>query len=145
MSLTLQNLSVSKGAKRKKRRLGRGNASGRGTYSGRGQKGQRSRSGGRRGLKQRALRQLFQRVPKLGGFKSLKPKATVVPLADLQKKFRNGETVNKKILINKGLASGRWPVKILATGTISFALHVRGCQMSAGAREKIIAAGGSVE
>jgi|SRR3989338_2069487 len=143
MTLSLHNL---RGRKRKRaRRLGRGNASGRGTYSGRGQKGQRSRSGGRRGLKQRALRQLFQRVPKLGGFKSLKPKATVVPLADLQKKFRNGETVNKKILINKGLASGRWPVKILATGTISFALHVRGCQMSAGAREKIIAAGGSVE
>ena len=143
MVLSLHNLSASK--RKRSRRVGRGNASGRGTYSGRGQKGQRARSGGRRGLKQRALRQLFQRLPKLGGFKSLRPKAAVVTLSDLCKYFANGAIVSRQSLIKKGLIPSNRPVKILLTGTIDRALHIKGCQISSGAREKIIAAGGSVE
>ena len=49
--LALHNLKVNKKAKRKVRRVGRGNASGSGTYSGRGLKGQKARSGGKSGLK----------------------------------------------------------------------------------------------
>lgn len=143
MTLTLHNLEAAK--RKRSRRVGRGNASGRGTYSGRGQKGQRARTGGRRGLKQRALRQLFQRLPKLGGFKSLRPKAVVVTLSDLQKNFSSSAVVNPKTLARKGLVKASQSVKILNTGHIDRVLHISGCQASIGAREKIIAAGGSIE
>lgn len=143
MVLSLHNLEGS--GRKRSRRVGRGNASGRGTYSGRGQKGQRARSGGKKGLQQRALRQLFQRLPKLGGFKSLKPKAAVVTLTDLQKHFTDGAIVNQRILVNKGLIKSGRPVKILATGTIDRSLRVQKCRVSAGAMEKIMAAGGTVE
>lgn len=143
MSLSLHNLQAPK--RKRSRRVGRGNASGRGTYSGRGQKGQRARSGGRRGLQQRALRQLFQRLPKLGGFRSLKPKAAVVTVSELQSNFTTGSLVNPKILVSKKLVKRGRAVKILATGAIHNALHVKNCQVSAGAREKIIAAGGTIE
>jgi len=143
MVLSLHNL---KGSGRKRsRRVGRGNASGRGTYAGRGQKGQRARSGGKKGLQQRALRQLFQRLPKLGGFKSLKPKAAVVTLADLQKHFAAGAIVNQRILVNKGLIKSGKPVKIVATGTLGRPLRIQKCRVSAVAREKIVAAGGTIE
>ncbi|MFA6254919.1 MAG: hypothetical protein WC675_02675 [Patescibacteria group bacterium] len=51
--LTLHNLKVNKKARKKSKRVGRGNASGHGTYSTRGLKGQKSRSGGKGGLKRR--------------------------------------------------------------------------------------------
>ncbi|KKU47867.1 MAG: 50S ribosomal protein L15 [Parcubacteria group bacterium GW2011_GWA2_46_9] len=143
MALSLHNLEGSR--RKRSRRVGRGNASGRGTYSGRGQKGQRARSGGKKGLQQRALRQLFQRLPKLGGFRSLKPKAAVVTLTDLQKHFAAGTIVNQRILVNKGLIKSGRPVKILDTGTIDRSLRIQKCRVSAGARKKIVAAGGTIE
>src|SRR3989338_1756618 len=114
------SLSTMSGGKRKRvRRVGRGNASGRGTYAGRGQKGQRARSGGRKGLKQRALRQLFQRLPKLGGFRSLRAQAVVLSLDDLRRHFSSGALVNPNLLINKGLAHSGRPVKILSSGDMA--------------------------
>ena len=143
MSLTLHTMT---GATRKRsKRVGRGNASGRGTYSGQGQKGQRARSGGRKGLQQRALRALFQRLPKQGGFTSLKPKAAVVTLGALQRHFSTGALVTPKALVAKWLVPRTAEeVKILNTGTISRALTISGCKLSAAAKEKNVAAGGTV-
>ena len=100
MALTLSNLKPAKGSNKRKRRIGRGNASGRGTYSGRGLKGQRSRSGGKGGLKVMGMKARLQKVPKLRGFKSPHPKAEVVNLADLEKYFADGGQVTIKSLKN---------------------------------------------
>ena len=143
MVLALHNLQSVK--RRRRRRVGRGNASGRGTYSGRGQKGQRARSGGRKGLQQRALRQLFQHLPKLGGFKSLKSKAVVVSLSELNANFAAGAIVNPKILARRGFIKTGQSVKILDNGSLDRPLKIQGCRASVAAREKIIAAGGTVE
>ncbi len=129
---------------RRHRRVGRGNAS-RGTYSGRGMKGQRARSGGRGGLQQRALKSIVQRLPKMGGFRSLQDKAAVVTLTVLDKNFSSGAVVTMQSLKAKKLipkSAGR--VKVLATGTLTKALTVKGCTTSAGAQAKIVAAGGNV-
>jgi large subunit ribosomal protein L15 len=142
MTLTLHTLPRVR--RRRHRRVGRGNASGRGTYAGRGQKGQRARSGGRKGLQQRALRQLFQRLPKVGGFRSLKPKAAVVSVAELQRHCRAGELVTPRLLVQKGLVPRGVPAKVLGPGPVDRPLHLKGCQASASAREAIVAAGGSV-
>src|SRR3989338_10160525 len=94
VELTLDNLKINFGAKKKRKRVGRGNASGHGTYSGRGLKGQRARSGGKKGLKLRGLKQLLKNKPKIGGFRSLKPKMAVVNLSDLENNFSAGEIIN---------------------------------------------------
>lgn len=108
--------------KRKKKRLGRGVGSGRGTYSGRGIKGQKSRSGF-----SIPASSLITKLPKLRGegFKKVKSKEiVVVNLVDLDKKFKTGEEVNLKSLIEKGLIKSKKGkaikgVKILAGGKLS--------------------------
>ncbi|PIY78798.1 MAG: 50S ribosomal protein L15, partial [Parcubacteria group bacterium CG_4_10_14_0_8_um_filter_35_7] len=88
MSLSLHNLKSRKRKKRK--RVGRGNASGHGTYSGRGLKGQKSRSGGKKGLKLKGFKVIIQNIPKTRGFKSIHPKMEIVNTGDLEKKFKEG-------------------------------------------------------
>jgi len=144
--LTLHNLKVKKGAKKKPRRVGRGNASGSGTYSGRGLKGQRSRSGGKKGLKRRGLRQLLKNKPKIGGFKSLKPKMVTVNLDQLEKSFESGEIVNNKKLISKNLIkSAKTGVKVLGRGKLTKKLTVVADNFSESAKKAIIDTGGSVK
>lgn len=144
MTLSLHNLKAA--PRKRRRRVGRGNASGRGTYSGRGLKGQRARTGGRSGLKQKSLRSLFQRLPKQAGFKSLKPKAAVVTFTVLERHFPGGGNVSLKALMAKGIiARTDKSVKIVNTGHLAHAYNIIGCKASAGARERIVATGGSVE
>ena len=86
--LSLHTIKPNKGETKKRKRVGRGNASGHGTYSGRGQKGQRSRSGGKSGLKRKGMKQILLQTPKLRGFKSDKPKNQVINLVDINKNFK---------------------------------------------------------
>ena len=103
MPLSLHTIK-SNAKKPARKRVGRGNASGKGTYATRGIKGQRSRSGGRRHLKKRsAMRQIIKKIPKLGGFKSLKAPATALTLATLDKHFEDGDTIHAQALLKKGL------------------------------------------
>ena len=105
------NLSNIKKAKTKTRkRVGRGNASGSGTYSGRGQKGQRSRSGGKGGLKLKGLKQTIEKLPKSRGFTSPNPKLKILNLADLEKKYKDGENI--KLLDTKILGQGEIKKKL---------------------------------
>lgn len=106
MAVTLSTLRPKKGSRRRKKRIGRGNASGYGTYSGRGQKGQRSRSGGKKGLKLKGLKRNIRNLPKLRGFKSKSIKPEVVHLEDIYKKFKDGDTVDPQKLKKFGLISG---------------------------------------
>lgn len=143
--LNMSNLRPAKGAKKTKQRVGRGWGSNRGKYSGRGMKGQRSRSGGKSGLKLKGLRAIMLNIPKTRGFKSPHAKKTVVNVADLGKAFKDGAKVNPAALKNKGLIKEtKDGVKVLGNGEIKIKLTVQGCQVSASAKEKIEAAGGSV-
>jgi len=133
--------------KRKKRkRVGRGGK--RGTYAGRGIKGQKARAGRR--LKP-VIQELIKRYPKLRGykFKKVELKPAIVNIETLEKKFKTGEIVNPKTLLEKRLIrriKGRIPlVKILAKGKLTKKLIIEGCQVSKSAREKIKKAGGQIK
>ena len=143
MTLSLHTIKPAKGAKKKKKRVGRGGK--RGTYSGRGIKGQRARSGGKRGLKRLGMRPLMEQTPKLRGFKSLKKKPEILNLKDLQNKFKDGDKITPQVLLKKGLVDKiKNGVKILGDGEIKVKLEVSGCQVSRSAKEKIEKAGGRV-
>jgi large subunit ribosomal protein L15 len=143
MSLTLHSIQPQKGSGKSKKRIGRGLGS-TGRYSGRGIKGQKARSGVS-GLQKLGIRQVMLATPKSRGFKSGRPKAQVVNLADLAKVFKAGAKVSPAILLKKELIqSTNLPIKVLAKGTISFAITLTDCAVSAAAQKQIEAAGGTV-
>ncbi len=142
--LTLHNLKPAKGAKKTRKRVGRGWSS-KGKYSGRGMKGQRARSGGKSGLKKKGLRSIMLNIPKKRGFKSPHPKAAVVNVADLAKNYSDGAEVNSKNLLAKKLIrTTKGGVKVLGNGEISIKVIVKDCKVSLAAKEKIEKAGGTV-
>ncbi len=142
--LSLHNLQPSSGAKKKKKRLGRGSAS-KGDYSGRGIKGQKARSGVS-GLKQRGVKEWLMKVPKQRGFKSRRVPFENVTLADLERFFKDGDKVTEKKLQSLGLVKKtKAGVKILANGTLRKKLTVVVHAASQKAKEAIEAAGGQVE
>jgi large subunit ribosomal protein L15 len=144
--LTLHNLTINKKAKKKAKRVGRGNASGHGSYSTRGLKGQRARSGGRRGLKRFAMAIQLRSKPKIGGFRSPYDKLEVVNLLQLEKCFENGEIINAKKLIAKNLINnGKSGVKILGEGKLTKKFNVFAESFSESAKQAIIKAGGKAE
>lgn len=123
-----------------KKRIGRGLSSGQGKTAGRGTKGQRSRSGFN--LPKRfegGQTPLGMRLPKLPGFKSHKPKATVITLDDISKAYKDGETVTFTSLFEKGLITDSdRRVKILNDGALTVAVTIEeGMPISAKAEEAI--------
>ncbi|MBT4857002.1 50S ribosomal protein L15 [Candidatus Uhrbacteria bacterium] len=144
MSISLDNLTPSKGRAKGKKRLGRGLAS-RGTTSGRGQKGQKSRSGSS-GFKRRGLRRLILSTPKLRGFKSPHVEAETVNVGVIAENYIKDEVVSPRTLKQKGLIPTILKgAKILGEGEISITVSVKGCSVSKSAAEKITAAGGTIE
>lgn len=125
MKLAINTLQPARGAKRAKKRVGRGNASGHGTYSTRGMKGQRARSGGKAGLRARAIKDLVQSTPKSRGFKSFKVKPVTVTLSTLNKYFNDGDTVDMSGLREKKIVGKNVKVaKVVATGELKKKLIV---------------------
>ncbi len=142
--LSLHNLQPSAGAKKKKKRLGRGSAS-RGDYSGRGIKGQKARSGVS-GLKQRGVKEWLMKVPKQRGFKSRRVPFENISLADLERFFKDGDRVTEKKLQALGLVKKtKAGVKVLANGTLRKKLTVVVHAASQKAKAAIEAAGGKIE
>lgn len=107
--------------KKKRKTIGRGGK--RGTYSGKGNKGQKARSGGNVDpLFEGGRSSLVERLKKLRGFKSPHAKKLNINLNDIERNFKDGETVSLKSLIEKGLFSkieARDGVKILGTGKLT--------------------------
>lgn len=117
--LSLHTLKPAPGSQKKRKRIGRGNASGHGTYSGRGLKGQKSRSGGKNGLKRLGLRSMVLQTPKKRGFTSDKPKNQVVNVIQLNTVFKDGVTITPQSLVKAGLIKDATrPVKILGNGQL---------------------------
>ncbi|MFH1192289.1 MAG: 50S ribosomal protein L15 [bacterium] len=142
--LTLHNLAKSKSKKRKKR-VGRGNASGHGTYSTRGIKGQRARSGGRKSLKMKSIRRMALSVPKARGFKRYSDNAQIINLSDLNN-FAENDKVNKEILFKKKLVDNKNDkVKILGRGELKIkGLNIEECELSKTTKEQIEKIGGKI-
>lgn len=146
----LHNLAPAPGSHRDRKRLGRGPGSGTGKTSGKGHKGSKARAGhhGPGGGKphfEGGQMPMTRRVPKRGFTNPFRVEHQVVRL-DALGLFPAGTEINPETLAAAGLTRARkGPVKLLANGEIAHAVTVRGVKVSAGAREKIVAAGGRVE
>jgi large subunit ribosomal protein L15 len=145
MNLTEAKKRVSRRQWRKRR--GRGPGSGHGKTSGRGHKGAGARAG-RMHHASHAGGQVpyFRRFPKRGFKNPFKITYAVVNVSQLEQAFQAGESVDLLALRRVGLVKkAPQGVKILGQGELTKALTVRAAAFSAGAREKIAAAGGAAE
>lgn len=144
--MNLGELKPAEGSKFNKFRKGRGHGSGNGKTSGRGHKGQKSRSGySRRAGFEGGQMPLYRRLPKRG-FKCRNTKEIIAINLGLLNVFDDGSVVNVESLKSKGLVSNpRDGVKILSMGELTKKLTVQVNAFSAGAAEKIEAAGGKAE
>src|SRR5690242_21413 len=145
--MRLHNLKPRPGAKHRRKRLGQGESSGRGKTAGRGGKGQTARSGSsiRIGFEGGQM-PLIRRIPKRG-FNNTRfaTRYLAVNVGDLNQ-FEDGARVDETALRSVGLANGRSDgIKILGTGDLSKKLVVAVSAISASAKTKIEARGGSVE
>ncbi len=142
----LDRLSPKPGSRRPRKRVGRGIGSGSGKTCGRGTKGAGARSGWkRRPYFEGGQMPLSRRVPKRGFTNLFREPFQVVNVQALTR-FDAGSAVDTAALAGAGLVhSAERPVKLLAQGEIDRALTLRVHAVSASARAKIEAAGGSVE
>jgi large subunit ribosomal protein L15 len=144
--MELNTLRPARGAKKARKRVGRGPGSGTGKTAGRGHKGQKSRSGySRRYGFEGGQMPLIRRIPKRGFTNNFRVEYQVVNLRDLERVFADGETVDPALLVAKGLVRPAAPVKVLADGELSKKLTVQAHRFSAAARAGIEKAGGSCE
>jgi len=149
----LHSLAPAPGSRRPRKRVGRGEGSGTGKTSGRGQKGAGARSGSKRRARlEGGQMPIHMRMRKLRGphmkksmpFEPFRTHTQPVNIAALDSRFEAGSEVTLELLRERGLATRKdVPVKILAKGELSKPLTVHAHAFSAGARERIEAAGGS--
>ena len=142
------------GSRRARKRVGRGSGSGLGKTSGRGHKGAGARSGNKRKAGyEGGQNPIHMRTRKLRGphhkmsmpFERFRTRTQPVNVSDLEARFDTGDEVTPESLRAAGLATRRYPVKILGRGELAKKLTVRAHAFSASAKEKIEQAGGSAE
>lgn len=144
--MKLHELRPAKGARKARKRVGRGTASGYGKTAGRGTKGQNSRSGGGvRPYFEGGQLPLVRRLPHKRGFTNIfRVEYSVVNL-DRLAGFRKGSKVDPEALAKAGIIkSSRERVKILGRGELKKALTISAHKFSASAKEKIEAVGGTI-
>ena len=144
--MELHNLTNTPGARKRRKRVGRGCGSGMGKTSTRGHKGQAARKGHKQKLGfEGGQMPLVRRLPKRGfNNASFNAKALGVNLAELEKRFESGAEITVESLAKAGFADNKRPkVKILATGEVTKKFTVK-VPCSAAAKAKIEAAGGAV-
>jgi large subunit ribosomal protein L15 len=145
--MSLNNLRPPRGAKKPKKRVGRGPGSGHGKTASRGHKGAQSRSGFRfkRGFEGGQM-PLHRRVPKRGFNNIFRIEYAVVNLDTLAEVFDAGSAVTPELLRERGIVrDARLPIKILGRGDIAKQLTVKAHKFSDTAAKKIAAAGGATE
>ena len=150
--MKLSDLRPAPGSHKPEKRLGRGHGSGRGKTAGRGTKGQKARTGGKihRAFDGGQTR-LSKRLPFLRGLGNsnyaFRKNYAIVNVADLAR-YEAGTEVTPAELAARGLMTSTESeglVKILGNGELDRALTVRAHKFSESARDKIVAAGGTVE
>ena len=146
MTISLSTIKPAFGSTKKRKRVGRGNASGHGTYSTRGQKGQKSRSGVT-GLKRLGMRQVLLRTPKKRGFRSLMPKNSIVSADAINRNFKDNDIINPVVLKEKGLIDdSNAKIKILGPGDITKKnLTLRQVKTSQKIADVLLKLGGKIE
>jgi large subunit ribosomal protein L15 len=145
--MSLNNLRPPRGAKKTRKRVGRGPGSGHGKTSSRGHKGAQSRSGFRfkRGFEGGQM-PLHRRVPKRGFTNPFRVEYAVVNLDTLAEVFDAGSAVTPELLVERGIVrDARMPIKVLGRGDITKQLTVKAHKFSETAAKKIAAAGGATE
>ena len=144
--MKLHELSPPSRSRKMSRRLGRGVGTGSGKTAGRGTKGYNSRSGGgvRPGYEGGQM-PIQRRLPKRGFTNIFRKRIAVINIRDLLA-FKSGSLVDEDALVKAGLIKGKKDgIKLLGQGDISIALNVKLSHVSKSAKEKIEAAGGSIE
>ena len=143
--LKLNTLAPSEGARKNKKRVGRGPGSGSGKTAARGHKGARSRTGysAKPGFEGGQM-PLHRRLPKRGFTNIFKSEWTIVTLDDLDR-FEAGTLVDRQALVEAGVDKKDGLIKVLANGDVTKAISVKVDKVSQGARERILAAGGQIE
>ena len=144
--MDLSNLSPAEGSRQSDNfRRGRGHGSGNGKTAGKGHKGQKARSGAPRPGFEGGQMPLYRRLPKRG-FTCRNSKDIVAVNVDVLNRFEDGSEVTISSLGESGIVSNpRDGVKILGNGELTKKLNVKVTAASASAKEKIEAAGGTIE
>ena len=145
--MSLNNLRPPKGARKPRKRVGRGPGSGHGKTATRGNKGAKSRSGFRfkRGFEGGQM-PLHRRVPKRGFHNPFRIEYAVVNLDTIVDVFDAGSSVTPELLRERGLVrESRVPIKVLGRGDVTKPLTVHAHKFSESAAQKIAAAGGKAE
>ncbi len=140
-------ISSPKGARRARKRVGRGDSAGGGSYAGRGMKGQKSRSGpGLRPGFEGGQMPLIKGLPMKRGFNNrYKTYYALVDLDTLQERFEANTQVTPELLHQLGIVRRtKLPVKVVGDGELQQPLTVAAHKFTASARAKIEAAGGTV-
>ena len=145
--MDLGSLRAPFGATKKRKRVGRGDASGQGGTAGKGDKGQKARSGGKvRASFEGGQMPLSRRIPKRGFRNPFREKYVAVNLLDLRRKFAKDAVIDEAAILASGLVKKKGDgIKILAKGEIDFPVTMRIAKISQAAKAKITAAGGSIE
>lgn len=144
--MKLNELRSPKGARKRKKIVGRGPGSGHGKTACKGHKGQLARSGGSTTPGFEGGQMPLQRIiPKRGFHNPFRTVYQVVNLGLIDKYFNTGEVVTPESLKEKGLIKRRGDVKILCDGELQKPLVIRANKFSKSAEEKIKQVGGSSE
>ena len=144
--MTLHEMSIIPGSKKKRTRVGRGTGSGNGTTAGKGNKGQNSRSGGgtRPGFEGGQM-PLYRLLPKRG-FKNIFAKTYAEVNVSTLNRFEDGTEVTPVTLVDAGIVKNvRGGIRILGNGELEKKLTVKAQGFTKSAQQKIEAAGGKVE
>ncbi len=145
--MKLHELRNTPGARKKRKIIGRGDASGQGGTAGRGHKGQKARAGANmRPFFEGGQIPLFRRLPKRG-FKSMDHKLyNIVNLSNIENNFSAGDIVDESTLRGKKLLGDKHEgLKVLGSGELTKALTIKANKFSASAKSKIESAGGVCE
>jgi len=144
--MQLHDLAPAPGSRKKRKRIGRGPGSGTGKTSGKGHKGLKARSGGsvRPGFEGGQM-PIYRRLPKRGFTNIFKKQYAVLNIEDLER-FDDGATIDMDALRQVGLVKGKVDgAKLLGNGDTQKKFVLKAILVSNTAKEKIEAAGGSVE
>ena len=144
--MRIEDLSPNEGARKNKKRVGRGDGSGHGKTSCRGEKGQRARAGGAKGPGfEGGQMPLMRRIPKRGFTNIFRKEYALVNLRDLGK-IEGADTIGPEVLFDEGLVKKLGDgIKVLGQGEITRAVTVQAHKFSKSAVLKIEAAGGKAE
>ena len=144
--MQLHDLTPAPGSRKNRKRIGRGPGSGMGKTSCKGHKGLKARAGGRvRPGFEGGQMPIYRRLPKRGFTNIFKTNNAVLNVQDLER-FEEGAVIDMAALRQAGLVKGKVDgVKLLGNGDIQKKFALKSILVSVAAKEKIEAAGGSIE